>query len=94
VGHAATTGEYPTHENCSDLASAYIISPIPRPDLALEHLQYVVNVQPIDLCSQPLPRIATRLAPEDAEIAFNLAAVLEAVGRLEDALVTTSCHFV
>jgi hypothetical protein len=26
------------------------------------------------------------LAPEDAEIAFNLAAVLEAVGRLEDAL--------
>jgi Flp pilus assembly protein TadD len=31
-------------------------------------------------------RAATRLAPEDAEIAFNLAAVLEAVGRLEDAL--------
>jgi thioredoxin-like negative regulator of GroEL len=34
-------------------------------------------------------RIATRLAPEDAEIAFNLAAVLEAVGRLDDALVLT-----
>jgi hypothetical protein len=94
VGHATITREYSTHVNCSDLASAYIISPIPRPDLALEHLQYVVNVQFIDLCSQQPPRIATRLAPEDAEIAFNLAAVLEAVGRLEDALVTTSCHSV
>jgi thioredoxin-like negative regulator of GroEL len=39
-----------------------------------------------------LRRIATRLAPEDAEIAFNLAAVLEAVGRLEDALVSL-CMF-
>ncbi|KAM6496860.1 hypothetical protein JOM56_007333 [Amanita muscaria] len=42
---------------------------IPRPDLALHHLQ-----------------IATSLAPEDPEIAFNYAAVLEATGKLEEAL--------
>jgi len=54
----------------TNLASAYIISPVSRPDLALHHLQ-----------------IATSLLPEDPEIAFNLAAVLEATGRLEDALV-------
>jgi len=53
----------------SDLASAYIISPVARPDLALHHLH-----------------IAASLAPEDPEISFNLAAVLEACGRLEDAL--------
>ncbi|KAI0060939.1 TPR-like protein [Artomyces pyxidatus] len=53
----------------TNLASAYIISPVARPDLALQHL-----------------RIATSLAPEDPEIAFNLAAVLEACGRLEEAL--------
>ncbi|KAF9786486.1 hypothetical protein BJ322DRAFT_1108332 [Thelephora terrestris] len=53
----------------TNLASAYIISPIPRPDLALQHLH-----------------VASSLAPEDPEIAFNLAAVLEACGRLEDAL--------
>ncbi|KAJ8522725.1 hypothetical protein ONZ45_g731 [Pleurotus djamor] len=47
-----------THTN---LASAYIVSPVPRPDLALHHL-----------------RIASSLSPEDPEIAFNLAAVLEA----------------
>lgn len=54
----------------TNLASAYIISPVARPDLALHHLH-----------------IAASLAPEDPEIAFNLAAVLEACGRLEDALV-------
>ncbi|OCH91272.1 TPR-like protein [Obba rivulosa] len=53
----------------TNLASAYIISPAPRPDLALHHLQ-----------------VATSLCPEDPEIAFNLAAVLEACGRLEEAL--------
>jgi len=53
----------------TNLASAYIISPVARPDLALHHLH-----------------IAASLAPEDAEIAFNLAAVLEASGRLEEAL--------
>jgi len=52
-----------------DLASAYIISPISRPDLALHHLH-----------------IAASLSPEDPEIAFNLAAVLEATGQLEEAL--------
>jgi len=51
------------------LASAYIISPVPRPDLALHHLH-----------------IASSLSPEDPEIAFNLAAVLEATGQLEAAL--------
>ncbi|KIY66732.1 TPR-like protein [Cylindrobasidium torrendii FP15055 ss-10] len=55
-----------THTN---LASAYVISPVPRLDLALHHL-----------------KIATSLAPEDPEIAFNLAAVLEASGQLEEAL--------
>ncbi|KAF8845170.1 TPR-like protein [Paxillus ammoniavirescens] len=55
-----------THTN---LASAYIISPISRPDLALHHLH-----------------IAATLSPEDPEIAFNLAAVLEATGQLEEAL--------
>jgi len=54
----------------TNLASAYIISPVPRPDLALHHLT-----------------IAASLSPEDPEIAFNLAAVLEATGRLEEALV-------
>ncbi|KAG6888656.1 hypothetical protein C0995_006774 [Termitomyces sp. Mi166 len=71
----------------TNLASAYIISPVSRPDLALHHLQ-----------------IASSLSPEDPEIAFNLAAVLEAsqsslslivttadwhmsAGRLEDALI-------
>lgn len=53
----------------TNLASAYIISPVSRPDLALHHLQ-----------------IASSLSPEDPEIAFNLAAVFEATGRLEDAL--------
>ncbi|EMD34722.1 hypothetical protein CERSUDRAFT_75649 [Gelatoporia subvermispora B] len=53
----------------TNLASAYIISPTPRPDLALHHLH-----------------VATSLCPEDPEIAFNLAAVLEACGRLEEAL--------
>jgi len=55
-----------THLN---IASAYIISPVSRPDLALHHLN-----------------IASDLSPEDPEIAFNLAAVLEACGRLEESL--------
>ncbi|KAF9078175.1 hypothetical protein BDP27DRAFT_1310927 [Rhodocollybia butyracea] len=53
----------------TNLASAYIVSPVSRPDLALHHLQ-----------------IAASLSPEDPEIAFNLAAVLEAAGKLEEAL--------
>ncbi|KXN81544.1 hypothetical protein AN958_04481 [Leucoagaricus sp. SymC.cos] len=53
----------------TNLASAYIISPVPRPDLALHHLE-----------------IASSLSPEDPEIAFNHAAVLEATGKLEEAL--------
>ncbi|KAH6916123.1 hypothetical protein BKA70DRAFT_1382804 [Coprinopsis sp. MPI-PUGE-AT-0042] len=53
----------------TNLASAYIISPVSRPDLALHHLE-----------------MASSLSPEDPEIAFNHAAVLEATGRLEEAL--------
>ncbi|KAJ7743117.1 hypothetical protein B0H16DRAFT_1561912 [Mycena metata] len=53
----------------TNLASAYIMSPVARPDLALKHLN-----------------IAATLSPEDPEIAFNLAAVLEATGKLEEAL--------
>ena len=33
-----------------------------------------------------LHRVASSLAPEDGEIAFNLAAVLEACGFLEESL--------
>ncbi|KAH7890727.1 TPR-like protein [Phlebopus sp. FC_14] len=54
----------------TNLASAYIISPVSRPDLALHHLH-----------------IAASLSPEDPEIAFNLGAVLEATGQLEEALI-------
>ncbi|KAK7031373.1 TPR-like protein [Favolaschia claudopus] len=53
----------------TNLASAYIMSPVARPDLALKHLN-----------------IAATLSPDDPEIAFNLAAVLEATGKLEEAL--------
>ncbi|KAJ3550327.1 hypothetical protein NMY22_g538 [Coprinellus aureogranulatus] len=53
----------------TNLASAYIISPVPRPDLALHHLE-----------------VAESLCPEDPEILFNYAAVLEATGNLERAL--------
>lgn len=53
----------------TNLASAYIISPVPRPDRALHHLH-----------------IAASLAPEDPEIAFNLAAVLEATDQLDESL--------
>ncbi|KAJ7224469.1 hypothetical protein GGX14DRAFT_351493, partial [Mycena pura] len=56
----------------TNLASAYILSPVSRPDLAVKHLQQVV--------------IAAALSPDDPEIAFNLAAVLEATGKLEEAL--------
>jgi len=53
----------------TNLASAYIMSPISRPSLAIDHL-----------------RIASSLSPEDPEISFNLGAVLEACGLLEEAL--------
>ncbi|KAF8328410.1 uncharacterized protein EI90DRAFT_1571728 [Cantharellus anzutake] len=53
----------------TNLASAYIMSPVSRPDLALKHL-----------------RTASSLSPDDPEISFNLAAVLEACGFLEEAL--------
>ena len=61
-----------------DLASAYIISPISRPDLALQHLQYVRTAPTVQIVLTHLLSIASSLAPEDPEIAFNLAAVLEA----------------
>jgi len=53
----------------TNLASAYIMSPSPRPEYALQHL-----------------RIAATLSPDDPEISFNLAAVLEACGHLEESL--------
>ena len=62
----------------ADLASAYIISPIARPDLALQHLQYVRTAPAVESVLTLAPSIASSLAPEDPEIAFNLAAVLEA----------------
>ncbi|KAF8582731.1 TPR-like protein, partial [Ramaria rubella] len=54
----------------TNLASAYILSP---------------KTPRPDLALHHL-QIASDLSPEDPEIAFNLAAVLEACGRLEDAL--------
>ncbi|KAK7056219.1 hypothetical protein VNI00_002771 [Paramarasmius palmivorus] len=71
----------------TNLASAYIISPIPRPDLALHHLQHVDHniISRMDT-NKWKSSIASSLSPEDPEIAFNLAAVLEATGRLEEAL--------
>jgi hypothetical protein len=62
----------------TDLASAYIISPIARPDLALQHLQYVRTALAVESGLTLSLSIASSLAPEDPEIAFNLAAVLEA----------------
>nr|GAT42938.1 TPR-like protein [Mycena chlorophos] len=59
----------PSADAHTNLASAYIMSPAARPDLALHHLHTAVS-----------------LSPDDAEIAFNLAAVLEATGNLEGAL--------
>ncbi|KAI0084497.1 hypothetical protein BDY19DRAFT_971462 [Irpex rosettiformis] len=53
----------------TNLASAYVMLPQSRPDLAIHHLN-----------------IAASLAPEDGEIAFNLAVVLESCGKLEEAL--------
>ncbi|KAH7335335.1 TPR-like protein [Rhizoctonia solani] len=53
----------------TNLASAYIMNPVPKPQLAVRHL-----------------RIAVELAPQDPEIAFNLAAVLEACGELDESL--------
>ena len=66
-----------------DLASAYIISAVSRPDLALYHLKYYQQFNCIT-CSKLIHSgffifsIASSLSPEDPEIAFNLAAVLEA----------------
>jgi len=62
----------------ADLASAYIISPIARPDLALQHLQCVRKVLAMECTFTLVLSIASSLAPEDPEIAFNLGAVLEA----------------
>ncbi|KIK19207.1 hypothetical protein PISMIDRAFT_13818 [Pisolithus microcarpus 441] len=71
----------------TNLASAYIISPVSRPDLALHHLQHVPTLCPYHMrCLLLFSSIAASLAPEDPEIAFNLAAVLEATGQLEEAL--------
>lgn len=56
-----------THTN---LGAAYILSTPPRPDLALEHLQKALMIN-----------------PDDGECCFNLAAVLEATGDDEEALI-------
>lgn len=56
-----------THTN---LGAAYILSTPPRPDLALEHLQEALAIN-----------------PDDAELVYNLAAVLEATEDLDEALI-------
>jgi hypothetical protein len=55
------------------------MSPISRPDLALHHLEYVTTNFNLERHLYPVVyRIAAKLLPNDPEIAFNLAAVLEA----------------
>ncbi|KAJ7173792.1 TPR-like protein [Mycena filopes] len=71
----------------TNLASAYIMSPVARPDLALKHLRQSClphNTSHVFILSHF--SIAATLSPDDPEIAFNLAAVLEATGNLEEAL--------
>ncbi|KAK0546785.1 hypothetical protein OC845_004413 [Tilletia horrida] len=51
-----------------NIASAYVMSVPPRPDLAVDHLKTAANI-----------------SPQDAEIQFNLGAVLEACEQLEEA---------
>jgi len=56
---------------------------IPITDLASAHMNHPQS-RP-DLALHHL-QVAAKLAPEDPEIAFNLASVLEAFGRLQEAL--------
>ncbi len=55
--------------------------PVSRPDLAIHHLKYVREDRMASLYLTNLRvlsnSIAASLAPEDGEIAFNLAVVLE-----------------
>ncbi|ADV25797.1 hypothetical protein I305_04807 [Cryptococcus gattii E566] len=60
----------PSPDAHTNLASAYIFDKPPRPALAIKHLTSK----------------ALELSPEDPEIAFNLAAVLESTGNLDTAL--------
>ena len=53
----------------TNLASAYIMSKPPQGELALSHLKYVTGTY---------SRTAAELSPDDGEIQFNLATVLEA----------------
>ncbi|KAJ7035662.1 hypothetical protein C8F04DRAFT_1258864 [Mycena alexandri] len=71
----------------TNLASAYIMSPVARPDLALKHLKQVAShTTSTTYLFLSHFSIAATLSPDDPEIAFNLAAVLEATGKLEEAL--------
>ncbi|KAL9933740.1 hypothetical protein V8E36_007398 [Tilletia maclaganii] len=51
-----------------NIASAFVMSVPPRPDLAIDHLKTAASIN-----------------PDDAEIQFNLGAVLEACEQLEEA---------
>ncbi|WFD24613.1 hypothetical protein MEQU1_003316 [Malassezia equina] len=61
----------------TNLASAYIMSKPPQGELALYHLKYVSGAN---------FRTAAELSPDDGEIQFNLATVLEACEQLEEAI--------
>lgn len=55
------------------------MSPVARPDLALKHLKQVAfHTMPTTYLFLRQFSLAATLSPEDPEIAFNLAAVLEA----------------
>jgi hypothetical protein len=63
---------------------------VSRPDLALHHLKHVINrFTGISKTNKdPCHSIAATLSPEDPEIAFNLAAVLEASTRLGEIFIS------
>ena len=65
-----TPGQLVLADTHTNLGAAYILSSPPRPDLALEHLQKALEIN-----------------PDDAELVYNLAAVLEATEDEEEALV-------
>lgn len=65
-----TPGQLVLADTHTNLGAAYILSRPPRPDLALEHLQKALEIN-----------------PDDAELVYNLAAVLEATEDEEEALI-------
>ncbi|KAJ3489638.1 hypothetical protein NLI96_g1986 [Meripilus lineatus] len=62
------------------------LHPLGFPPIMIHPLPRLSERPPLADNTHPSESIAASLSPEDPEIAFNLAAVLEACGRLEEAL--------